>query len=89
MNYTDIVNGLWEIAGGFFILPSIINILKEKEVKGINWLTPTFFLCWGLWNIYFYPHNNLIFSFYGGIFLAIMNLIWVVLLIKYYKKTKL
>ena len=85
MNYTDLVNGAWEIIGGLFIIPSILNTIKEKEVKGVNWLTILFFLAWGLWNIYFYPSNGLMFSFYGGIFLGVMNLIWVILLIKYNK----
>lgn len=85
MNYTDLINGLWEVAGGMFTIPSILDLLKTKEVKGVNWLTVMFFLVWGLWNVYFYPANDFVYSFYGGLFLAVINLIWVVLLIKYNK----
>lgn len=85
-NYTDLINAIWEVLGGLFVIPSIVSIAKTKEVKGVNWSTIMFFFIWGLWNIYFYPHNGFILSFYGGVFLSILNFIWVLMLIKYSKK---
>jgi len=88
-NYTDIINGVFEIFGGIFIIPSILKVLKEKSVKGINWVTTLFFTCWGLWNLIFYPVQGLKMSFYGGVFLVLANLTWLVLLIYYQRKEKL
>lgn len=85
MNYTDIINGCWELAGAIATIPSIRSLWKDKKVNGISWLTVFFFSSWGLWNVYFYPVNDLIFSFIGGVVLSVMNITWVVLLIKYRK----
>lgn len=85
MNYTDIINGCWELAGAFSIYLSIRGLLKDKKVNGVSWLTVFFFASWGVWNVFFYPVNGLIFSFIGGVVLSIMNIRWVVLLLKYRK----
>jgi len=86
MNITDLINGFFEFLGFLFIIPSIKNIIKEKEVKGVNWLTVGFFTIWGVWNLIFYSCNNLSLSLVGSIFLCIANFIWLILLIKYTKK---
>ncbi len=84
--YTDLVNGIFEICGGLFIVPSIIKIMKEKRVHGINWITTMFFTFWGLWNLFFYPQHGLTLSFYGGVFLVLANGTWLTLLIYYQRK---
>ena len=91
MNITDLINGGFECVGIFFIIPSIIKTIKDKEVKGVNWLTVAFFTIWGIWNLIFYPINGLIFSFIGGIGIGVSNLVWAILLIyyKYFYKPKL
>jgi|TARA_B110000908_G_C10188088_1_gene419057 hypothetical protein len=86
MNYTDIINGCWELLGALFTIPSITSLLKEKKAIGISWVTVIFFLAWGLWNVFFYPVNNLMYSFVGGVILSITNIIWFILIIKYHKK---
>ena len=83
INWSDVVNGLWELAGAIFIIPSIISILKKKVSTGITWLTQLFFLSWGLWNVFFYPYNGLNFSFVGGVVLAVTNIVWLWLIVKY------
>ena len=57
MGKMDIINSLFEICGGFFIIPSILNLLKEKKVSGVNWLTVIFFTSWGIWNLFFCHWN--------------------------------
>jgi hypothetical protein len=84
MNNSDIINGAFEMLGGFFILLSIRRVLIDKQVKGVSVLSTVYFTTWGLWNIYFYPQNDLFFSFIGGIFLSLCNGIWVILLIYYF-----
>lgn len=49
--HPDLINGLFECFGGFFIFLSILKIIKEKEVKGIHWGTVSFFVSWGWWNM--------------------------------------
>lgn len=83
MNWSDIVNGIWEFAGALFVVPSIKNILKTKVSSGITWQTQLFFLLWGLWNVFFYPYNGLTFSFIGGLVLAATNIYWLFLIKKY------
>jgi hypothetical protein len=83
----DQINGIFEFCGGLFILTSIFKLYKDKQVKGVTLAHPIFFFLWGLWNLYFYPHLNQMFSFYGGIMVAFTNLIWICQII-YYRKRK-
>lgn len=86
MNWTDIVNGLWEAAGVVATIPSIRSVLKTKSSAGVKWGTILFFEAWGIWNVFFYPMNGHMVSFYGGVLLALANLVWLILLIKYRKQ---
>jgi hypothetical protein len=83
MNQSDIINGLFEMFAGIFISLNIIRLYKDKEVKGVSLIAIIFFFLWGVWNTIFYPINNLWYSFYGGLLVASMNLIWVSQLIYY------
>lgn len=82
----DLINGTFEIIGGLFILLSVFDLYKKKQVSGIDWRTTAFFFSWGLWNLYFYPSLDQTLSFIGGVFMSICNLAWVILLIKYSRK---
>lgn len=81
MEIFDYVNGLFEIGGGISVLLSIVKLYKDKDVKGINWITILFFTSWGVWNLIFYPKLDLPGSFAGAVFLVLMNAIWLFLLI--------
>lgn len=76
MNIADIVNGLFETAGGFFILLSILKLHREKIVRGVSWIHVGFFSSWGYWNLYFYPSLDQWFSFWGGVLLVASNTYW-------------
>ena len=76
------------MCGAIFITLSIIKLHKDKFVSGINWLHPLFFLLWGVWNLFFYPHLSQWFSFAGGVAIAITNFIWVSQLIYYSRNGK-
>ncbi len=88
MNWQDTLNGLFELMGGFFILPSVIRLWKDKKVRGVSWIHVLYFSTWGYWNLYYYPHLEQWLSFSGGIFLVIVNSIWAVQMIYYIKKEK-
>ena len=84
----DVINGAFECSGGFFVLLSVIKMLKDKKVAGVSILTVLFFTSWGLWNLYYYPYLNQIVSFLGGVFVVIANFAWLYLVIKYRSRNK-
>ena len=73
----DIINGLFEFISGLFMLTNIIKLVKDKTVKGYNWYSVVFFSFWGGWNLFYYPSLDQYFSFIAGIFLFLINIIWV------------
>jgi len=81
----DLINGLFETLGGFFIILSIIRLLKDKAVKGVSVIHVAFFWLWGAWNVYFYPSLDQTWSFWGAILVLTANTVWTGLLI-YYKR---
>ena len=84
----DFINGAFEFLGGCFILLSVIRVLKDKQVKGVSWLHVSFFTVWGVWNLYFYPHLGQWWSFAGGLFIVLVNTLWVALLVYYSRSNR-
>jgi len=82
----DIVNGGFELSGGLFILNHIRVLLKQKRVAGISLLSNLFFLSWGFWNLFYYPHLGQWVSFAGGIFLSATSCLYNILLWHYGRK---
>lgn len=83
MSIPDIINGFFELFASGFIILSILKVWKNRSSAGVNWLHPAFFLAWGFWNLYYYPHLDQWFSLIGGIGVVVCNTIWVTLLFKY------
>lgn len=79
----DIVNGLFELFGAYFIWLHIRQVLKDRAVAGVSIPATVFFAGWGVWNLYYYPHLEQWFSFAGGIAIFVSNAIWIYLLLKY------
>jgi hypothetical protein len=76
MTIPDMINGLFESCGGFFVLLGVLNLHRAKTVRGVSWIHVAFFSSWGYWNLYFYPHLNQWLSFSGGVFLVAVNTCW-------------
>lgn len=87
MNY-DLVNGLFEILAACFLTLNIFRIIKDKKIQGISWFPTGFFTLWGIWNLFYYPHLEQTLSFIGGIFLVIVNMIWIFLVFYYSRINK-
>jgi hypothetical protein len=87
MNKNDLINGIFELTSSIFYLINIFKLVKDKTIKGISWIPATFFTLWGIWNLYYYPSLDQIFSFIGGICMIIVNTIWIILVF-YYKSDK-
>lgn len=82
----DLINGLFEIWGGFFIGLSCRRLYKDKSVRGVSPWHAFYFTTWGFWNLYFYPHVGATWSFYGGVLVAIVNAVWLGMLVYYGRK---
>lgn len=79
----DTINGMFELIGAPFIFLSIMKVYSTKSSKGVNWMHPTYFTAWGVWNLYYYPWLEQWTSFWGCVAITIANIIWVFGLIKY------
>lgn len=83
----DMINGLFELIGGIFLTMNLVALYKHKELKGVHWGPTVFFTTWGIWNLYYYPSLEQWYSFTGGLFIAIINTIWLIM-IAYYSSKK-
>lgn len=79
----DMINGLFELFGSAMLWTNVRQLHKDKEIKGINWWTVVFFTSWGIWNLFYYPSLNQMWSFYGGISIALANVTWLGMLLWY------
>ena len=84
----DLVTGLFETGGMWFIALSIRQLFKDKLVRGVSWVHVAFFSTWGFWNLFYYPHLEQWWAFVGGIGIVSANTIWLCLMIYYLRKEK-
>jgi len=69
----DLINGSFELLGGFAICQSIFRVIKDKSVKGVSVPHVAFFSLWGFWNLYYYPTLGQMLSFWRGIMAKIFS----------------
>jgi hypothetical protein len=86
VNVPDLVNALFELGGGLFVLNHCRAVLRDKAVAGVSTVSAAFFALWGFWNLYYYPHLEQWFSFTAGVLIVAANVWWVCLLIKYRRR---
>jgi len=79
----DQVNGLFELIGSLFILNHCRILYRDKKVAGVSILSTIFFFCWGVWNMFFYPHLNQWYSFAGGLTIFLANSLWIGMMLYY------
>lgn len=79
----DLINSLFELCAGFFVLNHARVLYKEKMVHGISIISVLFFVLWGFWNLFYYPHLGQTLSYYAGMFICFTNITWIVMLVKY------
>ena len=84
----DLINGAFELLGGFFILNHCRVVVKDKCVAGVSVISTIFFTGWGVWNLYYYPSLGQWASFVGGLFIVAANMVWIGLMLKYRKGPK-
>ena len=84
----DIINGIFEVLGGLFIIDHIRALYKSKEVKGVSVVAVSFFAVWGYWNLFYYPHLDQWYSTLGATGIALANTFWVFQMLYYIKWPK-
>lgn len=72
----DIINGLFEFAGGFFVWANCRKLYSDKCVRGVSPLATGFFVLWGFWNLAYYPSLAQFASFAGAINVVAANVVW-------------
>ena len=73
----DFINGCFELFASAFILNHCRALWKSGQAEGISIVSTIFFTCWGMWNVWYYPHLGQTLSFYAGIAVLMANFFWV------------
>ncbi len=81
--WPDMINGTLELVAGVFIALSVWKLHKDKKVRGVSYVHVGFFTAWGFWNLFFFPHYDLWFSFVGGVGVLTANTIWLCQMLYY------
>ena len=85
----DIVNGGFQLGAGAAVWFSISRLWEQKRVRGVHWLTISFFLAMGSWNVYFCSHLDQYFSAICAVLVALSNATYLALIFYYlYRERK-
>jgi hypothetical protein len=86
LNPNDVINGLFELMGAACLVVNVRQALRDKQIKGVHWGPTIYFTAWGIWNLWYYPSLNQWFSLAGGLAITLMNLVWLALVIRYWRR---
>lgn len=81
--WPDIINGTFEALASVMVLNHCRVLLRDQAVAGVSIASTIFFTLWGIWNIWYYPTLDQIWSMVGGILVTLANLFYVALLIRF------
>ncbi len=73
----DVVNGIFELGGSIVIWMNVKAILRDREIKGVDWRVTVWFTLWGFFNLILYPLLGMVWSTIAGAILCLGNLTWV------------
>lgn len=82
MQGLDLGNSLFEGIGAALTWINVRRLLRDREIKGIDWRVTAFWAAWGLWNLVYYPSLGQWWSAAAGAVLVTGNLVWVWLAIR-------
>jgi membrane protein YdbS with pleckstrin-like domain len=83
----DLINAFFEFFAAIVASLNVRQILKDKEVKGVSVWPVIFFITWGFWNLFYYPHLDQLWSSIGAVAMLSVNILWLFLVIKYRKES--
>lgn len=81
--WPDLINGSFEFLGAFVLWQNVRALRRDKVLQGVHWTPTAFFAAWGLWNLFYYPSLDQWFSFWGGVAIVSVNLMWLALVVRY------
>lgn len=84
----DLINGTFEAGGGIFLLLDVYRMWKDRCLSGVHWLPKLWFMAWGYYNVFYYPHLHQTLSFLGGLVIVTVNTVWLALYLKYVRFNK-
>lgn len=70
-------NAFFEAGGALVVWRNVLQIHRDRQVKGVWWPIWAFYTVWGGWNLWYYPSLGQWHSFAAGIALFAGNLVWV------------
>jgi cation transport ATPase len=79
----DQANACLEMGGAFLRTLDCIKLFQDKRFSGGHLGTALYFLGWGVFNVFFYPSLNQVWSFWAAIVLMVMNGLWFVMALYY------
>jgi len=82
----DLINGTFEFVGSLMLWRNAWQLHKDKMVKGVHWNATAFFAAWGYWNLFYYPHLDQWWSFWGGVSIVTANTVWLAQMIYYLRR---
>lgn len=82
----DYFNAMFEFVSSMLLMINVVRLYRDKKLAGVSIIPTVFFILWGVWNLYYYPSLNQTWSFVGGIFVVVVNAVWLVLAIYYRRK---
>jgi hypothetical protein len=71
-----------------FIVLNVIQLYKDKQVRGVSLISLSFFSVWGSWQIYYFWNIDQFWSLAGTVALAMTNIIWATMAIYYSRINK-
>lgn len=77
----DQINAAFEFAGALLTFRSAWLVARDGGYAGVSPGVIAFFFSWGLWNLYFYPSVNSLWSFHAGLVLVAANLSWIMMML--------
>ncbi len=76
----DIINGSFEAGAGLAAIAHCFKLYEDKQVRGVSLGSVVFYIVWGIWNVFYYPHLQQFWSCAGGIFVTLANLLYLIML---------
>lgn len=82
MSKLDIINAAFEGWGAVMIWLNFRRLLRDREVKGVDWRVTAFYSTWGLWNLVYYSGVGHWLSCAMCVGITAGNIAWVVLALR-------
>ena len=79
----DHINAIFTVGGIMFVIINILQLTKDKQVKGVSIISMLFFGIWSWWLAFFYYKNSHYYSMIAAIFMGVFEIVWISLWMYY------